>query len=67
MVSLIDSLSEGRPVIRVNWVGAAVLGLIMIVFSVHGFATGVTREGVGFLIAALVMGGVSLMLRPPRR
>jgi hypothetical protein len=67
MVSRIDSLSEGRPAIRVNWVGAAVLGLIMIVFSVHGFATGVTSEGVGFLLFALLMGAVSLMLRRPRR
>jgi hypothetical protein len=57
MVSRIDSLSEGRPVIRVNWVGAAVLGLIMIVFSVHGFTTGVTSEGVGFLFFRAANGG----------
>jgi hypothetical protein len=57
----------GGPVIRVDWKGAAALAVIMIVFSVHGFATGVTREGVGFLVFALVMGVVSLMLRRPRR
>jgi hypothetical protein len=57
----------GGPVIRVDWKGAAALAVILIVFAVHWFATGVTREGVGFLIAALIMGVVSLMLRRPRR